>query len=99
MLVTFFFSNLTGIFIPEAEWSFENVEKSLGTNFCGTLMVTNALLPLIEDSGKILFMGSFKARDFWDSLKDIEMRLRLKSSQDPEQLMAVMEDYILAVRK
>lgn len=99
MLVTHFFSNPTGIFIPEADWSLENVEKSLATNIAGTLLVTNALFPLIEDSGKILFMGSFKAQNFWDYLADSDMRLRLKGSQDSGQLTSVMQDYILAVRK
>ena len=79
----------------------EKAHVTLATNFFGTLDVTNALLPLVREDGRVCMVSSM-----FSHLKtlssDVNHPLRLRfadSSQTEEGIVELMKEYLQAVDK
>lgn len=69
---------------------------TVGCNYIGTKLLTEALLPLIQpDGGRIVFVSS-RAGNF-DKITDPSLRERLLDARSTEELDALAEDFVHSV--
>jgi carbonyl reductase 1 len=72
--------------------------ETVGCNYFGTKLLTEALLPFIQpDGGRIVFVSS-RAGNF-EKISDPKLRERLLSARSNEELDALAEDFIQSVAK
>jgi carbonyl reductase 1 len=70
--------------------------ETVGCNYYGTKLVTEALLPYIQpDGGRIVFVSS-RAGNF-DKITNAELRERLLGARTVEELDALAEDFVRSV--
>ena len=78
--------NNAGCYIDK--FSLENVDISIGTNFIGTSIITEEMLELMETNSRIIFMGSWKGRDFFNKLRPEEKKI-VKNLKSVEELFSL----------
>ncbi|KAI3438244.1 hypothetical protein D9Q98_000681 [Chlorella vulgaris] len=74
----------------------EEAQQTIGVNFRGTANVTEALLPLIPDGGRIINVGSSAGK--LSIVKDTALRERFERAARREELEKLCDNFVDAIR-
>ena len=79
----------------------KKAEKTIATNFVGTINITNSLIPLVNSGGRICQVSSMCGilnRSFPDAC-NIKRQELLDPNLNEAKLLTIMDEYITAVKK